>query len=119
MTDYKFLVLAVNRALFRSIKRGTKDQTLDFYDTDWNRTAIRRKTRTSDDILPRPERLDEMIHISRKLSRNDIHVRIDLYEVNGRVYFGEKTYFSASGLKPFLHHQHDLLLGSWIDLPLE
>ena len=90
---------------------------MDFYDTQWNKTSIRRSTKVSSGTVKKPQNFDEMLWIARELSKNEIHVRIDLYEVEGKVYFGEKTYFSASGFSLFAKDEYDEIIGSWIQLP--
>ena len=98
--------------------RGRKDQTLDFYDVNWNKTEIRRDKPTSQEFIPKPKNLDEMLSIARILSKDEIHVRIDLYEVEGKVFFSEKTFFSASGFSKFAKEEYDELIGRWIKLPI-
>lgn len=115
ITDYKFMCFNGEPKLIQIHQnRNSENQSLDFYDISWNKTEIRRNKKTNSELIQRPGKLDEMIDIARKLSKNEIHVRIDLYEVNGKVYFGEKTYYSASGFSPFIKDEYDLLLGSWI-----
>ena len=57
-------------------------------------------------------------HNSRKLSEGIPHVRVDLYNVNGRIYFGEMTFFHGSGLEEFTPEEWDERIGSWLKLPL-
>jgi hypothetical protein len=120
ITDYKLMCFHGEPKLIQVHRnRNTNRKTMDFYDVAWNKTPIRRKTPTAKDLIPQPQQFDEMLSISRKLSKNEIHVRIDLYEVDGKVYFSEKTYYSASGMEPFLEDKYDELIGSWIQLPRE
>lgn len=51
-------------------------------------------------IIPRPERLEEMLNIARKLSADFVFVRVDLYEVKKKVFFGELTFTPACGVFP-------------------
>ncbi|NMA73512.1 MAG: glycosyl transferase [Bacteroidales bacterium] len=119
IVDYKFMCFHGEPKLIQiHTNRGQDDQTLDFYDINWNRTPIRRFKNTCTDELPQPKKLSEMIEIARELSSGEIHVRVDLYEVRGKIYFGEKTYYSASGFSPFAEDEHDELLGSWIKLSI-
>lgn len=67
--------------------------------------------------LPRPECLEEMLSIAAKLSEGIPHVRIDLYQINGRVYFSEYTFYSDAGLAEFQPPEWDEILGSWLELP--
>ena len=55
-----------------------------------------------------------MIEISKKLSKEFNHVRVDLYEANGKVYFGELTFFHFSGFMPFQPDIWDDIFGSWL-----
>ena len=65
-----------------------------------------------------PSTLNEMIHIAEVLSTGIPFVRIDLYSVLGRVYFGEMTFFPAEGFGRFVDEKDDLMLGSWLHLPI-
>ena len=58
-----------------------------------------------------------MKQIAIKLSANIPHVRVDLYNVDGKIYFGEITFFDSSGLEQFDPIEWDYKLGDWIDLP--
>lgn len=117
--DYKFMCFHGDPKLIQIHQgRGSHNQTLDFYDKYWEKTDINRKTPTASEKIPKPEKLEEMLEIARELSKNEIHVRIDLYEVKQKVYFGEITYFTTSGFSVFEKRKHDELLGEWIKLPL-
>ena len=65
----------------------------------------------------KPRKLDEMIELARKLSKDLPFSRIDFYWVNGKILFGEITFFPASGLGSFNPEEWDTILGSWISLP--
>ena len=71
----------------------------------------------SDIITPKPECLDEMIRQSRILSKDLPHVRVDWYIVEGKLYFGELTFYDASGFEQFIPQEKEIELGSWITLP--
>ena len=57
-----------------------------------------------------------MVELAEKLSENIKFVRIDFYEINGKVYFGEITFYPGSGFEEFEPEKYDYLLGSWIKL---
>ena len=101
--------------------RNTAYQTQDFYDLNWNKTSISNaglpNYQVSDTQVDRPETLGEMLELSTILSKNMYHIRVDWYQVRGKVYFGELTFFDGSGFDPFVNLEDDLLLGSWITLP--
>ena len=66
---------------------------------------------------PKPEHYDLMCDFARKLSKDIPFVRCDFYEINNKVYFGELTFFPASGLEGFAPAEWDKTLGGWIELP--
>ena len=62
--------------------------------------------------------IEKMIPIAKKLSKDLNQIRVDFYFINGKVYFGELTFFDASGFEKIVPEKYDYLLGSWIDLPM-
>lgn len=106
--------------IFVASNRQRKDveTTFDFYDTQWN--YIKELTNghpNSGVAMPRPENLDEMLALAAKLSKGLPHLRVDLYNIKGKIYFGELTFFHWSGLVPFDPEEWDYRLGSMIKLP--
>ena len=68
-----------------------------------------------DKEAPRPSKLNEMIEISRKLSKGFDHVRVDLYEMpDGRVLFGEMTFQIWGGFRRFYPSEYDARMGELI-----
>lgn len=118
LIDYKFycfggipkLVMAANGR-----QRGNK--RFGYYDTNWNPIGITWGAPRPIVEFERPSCLDEMLRIATKLSTNLIHVRIDLYDINDRVYFGEITFFDDSGFGKISPESFDLTMGEWIKLP--
>lgn len=64
----------------------------------------------------KPALLEEMLHLSGILAQGIPHVRVDWYIIENRLFFGEMTFFDASGFDPFDNPADDVRLGSWIDL---
>ena len=60
-----------------------------------------------------------MIELAKILSKNLIHVRVDFYEVNGKIYFGELTFYHFSGFQPFVPNEWDYKFGELINLKEE
>lgn len=100
--------------LQRESKEGL---AIDYYDMNWNFIPGGVDFRSSGILLQRPKNFNEMIEIAEELSRDIPYVRIDLYEINGKVYFGELTFFPGAGFVPFKPDSFDYLLGSWLELP--
>lgn len=63
-----------------------------------------------------PEAIDQMIFLAEKLAQGHKFLRVDFYCVDNRIYFGEMTFFPATGFGPFTDEKWDYKLGSWIDL---
>ena len=61
--------------------------------------------------------ISEMIEVAKKLSKGFPHVRVDLYFVKGKVYFGEMTFFDSSGFEPFSPRKWDFINGEYLTLP--
>ena len=68
--------------------------------------------------IKRPEQLDKMVELARELATNKPYVRIDFYSISGKIYFGEITFFPASGFGKFVPEKYDLELGQKIKLPI-
>ena len=64
-----------------------------------------------------PKNLDKMIELAETISHNTVLSRIDFYEIDGQVYFGEITFYPGSGFSPFTDEKWDYKLGDMIDLP--
>lgn len=66
-----------------------------------------------------PKKLGLMIELAEKLASQLLFLRVDFYEVNGKVYFGELTFYPASGMGRFVPESWDIELGKWLKLPIE
>lgn len=69
--------------------------------------------------IPKPKNFDQMIEIATKLSQGFPHVRVDLYNVGGKIYFGEMTFTNGSGLDPIVPSEYDKTLGEYWQLPTD
>ena len=88
------------------------------YDLDWNRLPFGLKYPTPDEEVPRPERLDEMVEIARRLSAGFPCVRVDLYSTPGGLRFGELTFTPDAGGGIFEPPEWDRKMGDLIELPV-
>ena len=119
LRDYKFFCFDGEvKSLYVATERGTKEETkFDFYDTDFHHLPFR-NGHPNANITPRkPLHFEHMKVLAAKLSVGLPEIRIDLYECNGKVYFGEFTFFHWSGLTPYDPEEWDYTFGSWINLP--
>jgi len=69
--------------------------------------------------VKRPINFEKMIEFSKKLSKDFLHVRVDFYEVDGVVYFGELTFTKSAGFGKIEPLEFDYKMGSWLKLPIE
>lgn len=118
LPDYKFFCFDGEvKALFVGTERGTGDVKFDFFDAEFNHLDLVQKHPMSGRMIPKPQNFDLMKKLASKLSRGIPHVRIDLYEANGEVFFGEMTFFHHGGIVPFHPEKWDYEFGSWVKLP--
>lgn len=117
LRDYKFFCFngKVN-ALFIATDRGIGETKFDYFDIKFNHLDIRQHYPNSSQKIEKPINYDKMIKLSEKISKDLKHVRIDWYEVNGKLYFGEITFYHFSGLQPFNDVKWDNMFGEWINL---
>lgn len=95
----------------------TREESIDYFDTEWKLLDLRQGFPNSAVPLPRPETLPEMLRLAARLSEGFPFLRTDFYEVNGRVYFSEFTFYSDSGFGAFDPEEWDEKLGRLICLP--
>lgn len=69
--------------------------------------------------IPKPKNFDKMVEIATILSKGFSHVRVDLYNVDGKIYFGEMTFTNGSGLDPIVPEKYDKVLGDYWKLPID
>lgn len=114
--DYKFFCFdGEPKFLYIASDRGI-DTKFDFYDLNWNKIPVSQCYPNSDYIYPKPDNLDLIIELARKLSKGFPHVRVDFYILKDRIIFGELTFFHFSGTKKFIPEKYDKVFGDYIDL---
>lgn len=118
LTDYKFMVFNGKvKCSFVCLNRTSKKgMNIDFYDREWKKMPFYRHYKNSNTILDKPKNYDLMIQISEKLAKGMPFVRVDLYEISGKIYFGELTLYPGAGLEEFNPEKWDEILGSWIKI---
>lgn len=121
LRDYKFFCFDGKvKALFIATDRGIKgdEPKFDFYDADFNHLPFKQgHPHQKRYKIEKPKTFDEMKRIAEVLSEGEPHMRVDLYEINGEVYFGEITFFHFGGLTPFEPEEWDYRFGEWLNLP--
>lgn len=122
LRDYKFFCFGGKvQALFVASDRNNPNVTtkFDYMDANYNRLNLWQSHPMSDHLPQKPSCFEDMKNVAEKLSAGIPQVRVDLYEVNGAIYFGEMTFFHYSGLTPFFPKEEnwDYKWGQWIELP--
>ena len=121
LRDYKWFCFdGVPKALFIASDRQKEgeDTKFDFYDTEFNHLPFTNGHPNSTEHIVKPEGFEKMKELAAKLSQGMPQVRIDFYDVNGHIYFGEFTFFHWGGMTPFKPKEWDYKFGSWIKLPI-
>ena len=122
LKDYKWFCFdGEPKFLFVASDRTSEDEEtkFDFYDMDFNHLDIKNGHPNSNRIIDKPKGFDEMKRIAGLLSKGHPHLRVDLYDINGAVYFGELTFFHWGGFVPFEPESWDYKLGELIKLPIK
>lgn len=115
--DYKFFCFngRVEYILVCSDRFDSLKET--FFDRNWNIAPFKRPGIDIEKTLEKPNNLEKMIKLAEILSVNIPFLRADFYEVDNKIYFGELTFFPASGFSGFEPEEWDLKLGELIKLP--
>ncbi len=116
LNDYKLMCFNGKvKTTFVCSNRFSKDGLkVTFYDTDWRRMPFERHYPASKTEIDKPQTYEEMITLAEKLAFGIPFVRVDFYEINGNIYFGELTFFPGSGYEEFTPEEWDKTLGDWI-----
>ncbi len=119
LRDYKFFCFdGVVKALFVATERQKRQEPyFNFFDSEYNNLDIQQGHPKSKSLPLKPAKFDEMKSIAEKLSKGIPHVRVDLYEANGKIYFGELTFYHFGGMVPFHPEKWDVEFGAWLNLP--
>lgn len=115
---YKFFCFHGVPEIIQTIQNDKQpNETIDYFDHEWNLLDLRQNFPNSQTPLSKPEKLDEMLEIASKLSEGFDFIRVDLYLINGKIKFSEFTFYSDAGINIFDPPKWDLELGDKIVLP--
>lgn len=120
LTDYKFFCFnGEPKLMFVATDRFTSgvETKFDFFDTNFNHLPFVNGYPNSTINIPKPASFELMKELACKLSTGIPHVRVDFYDVDGHVYFGELTFYHWSGFVPFYPREWDYKIGEMLDLP--
>ena len=121
--DYKFMcfdgeprLLFLDLGLINDDKSYNHQYPRNIYDMDFNLLPVHETRPNADYPVDKPENFEYMVEIARKLSAPFPFCRVDLYNVDGKVYFGEITFYHGSGCNNIQPEEWDYKMGNWIDL---
>lgn len=119
LRDYKFFCFnGVVKYLFIATERQSGGEVkFNYFDADFHALDIVQRHPMSDKKIEKPALFEDMKELASELSKGLPEVRVDLYEVNGRIYFGEYTFFHHGGIAPFHPDKWDFIWGEQIQLP--
>lgn len=120
LIDYKFFCFGGVPRYCQVITNRRTQETIDFYDMEWKHQefyGLNPAVKPSGKELPKPENFGTMQEIASKLSQDIPFLRVDLYNIDGRIYFGETTFYPASGFGKFTPEYWNRRLGDMISLP--
>lgn len=119
LPDYKFFCFNGEPKCCQVIGGRDSVMTIDFFDKDWGHLPFHEPHNYpfAGKVISRPDLYEEMWSLAKDLSKGNPFLRVDLYEVNGDIYFGELTFFPTSGIGGFDPEEWDYIFGTWIELP--
>ena len=119
LRDYKFFTFGgIPKVLYIAQGRGKGEPTVaDFFDMDFNHLPFTIDHDMAKIPPSKPECFEEMKQLATVLSQGTPQLRVDFYEVDGKVYFGEMTFFHCSGMAPFHPEEWNQIFGDWLTLP--
>lgn len=119
LPDYKFFCFNGEPKYCQVIRDRHTEETIDFYDMDWKHqefVGLNPVARNGLTPVARPEHLDDMVKICRKLAAEIPFVRVDLYVIDDKEYFGELTFYPASGFGRWTTEDADAKIGRLLSL---
>lgn len=121
--DYKFMCFDGNpRLLFLDLGLINDDKSYNhqyprnIYDMDFNLLPVHETRPNADYPVEKPQNFDYMVEIAKSLSKPFPFCRVDLYNVDGIVYFGEITFYHGGGCNNIQPEEWDYKIAEWIDL---
>ena len=117
LNDYKFMCFDGKvKCCFVCSERDNKNEGLavTFFDENWEKMPFIRHYRNSSKKIDKPKKFDLMVKLAEKLSKTIPFVRVDFYEIDGKVYFGDLTFYPGSGFEEFKPDEWDEKIGDWI-----
>ncbi|MBQ7257023.1 MAG: glycosyl transferase [Abditibacteriota bacterium] len=120
LLDYKFFCFdgEVKFLYIFSDSTDGKHGKMNFYDRDFEEAPFNHwHYPKNENPIPKPENFDEMVALAEQLSKDIPFVRVDMFNVKGKIYVGEFTFYPTGGYVNFEPKEYDEIIGSWLKLP--
>ena len=122
LIDYKFYCFN-GEPKFLYISKGLDDHStasISFVNLNWTFSKYERSDFKPFETLPtKPTKFNEMIELSKELSKGIPFLRVDLYQINEKIYFSELTFSPCGGFMPFKNEHDDIEIGKMLNLPVD
>lgn len=118
LLDYKYFCFNGKPEFIEVVSDRENDTRADFYTVNWEKLNLRTKFKNSNINIEPPKGLELMTELAGKLSRDYPFVRVDFYNIGGRVIFGELTFTPGGGVSKFRPIEKDIEIASKIDLSM-
>lgn len=120
LRDYKFFCFNGKVKCFKIDFDRFSNHRANYYDLNMNQLPFGEVVCPPDynRTFDKPRNFEQMIAFAEQLSKDEPFMRVDFYNIGGKIYFGELTFFPAAGFGPFVPAEWDETLGSWIDLSI-
>ncbi len=120
LNDYKFLCFDGKVEFFWIDFDRSTNHKRNVYDLNWNlQPWTQRNYGNYEGQVVKPQNFDKMVEIASVLCKGFRHVRVDLYNVDGKIYFGEMTFTNGSGYEGIYPIEYEYFLGNYIKLPTD
>ena len=116
LKDYKFFCFNGEAKMLFVAKDRPHATKFNYYDINLNKLDIKQYYPNFDGDFEKPINYDKMVEIANKISKKFNHVRVDLYNVKGKIYFGEITFYHFGGFFPFEPETWDYKMGEMLNL---
>lgn len=117
ITDYKFYFADGEFICVQTISDRGRQKKFCYYDENWNLLNIKRCGVEMGERIDKPEKYGEMLEVAKRLAQGFIFVRVDLYYVKDRIYFGELSFYPNNGFIKYETKEMDEFFSEKITLP--
>lgn len=113
LIDYKFYCFNGEPKFIHVASEKDVSTKYDYFTTDWEWINVKQDCPNAKNHPLKPANLEEMINVARILSADFPHVRVDLYNIDGKIKFSELTFFDGGGMERFIPRKYDYIFGEY------